>query len=139
VVANQAGGQISPEMLSKLDEDLGRARQRHALVCLHHHPVVMSSRWLDKVGLANADEFWSVIDSHPQVKAVAWGHVHQNFEGKRRSVRLFATPSTCAQFQPRSNEFVIDNQPPAYRLLTLHSNGAIDTGVTSVTAAESAA
>jgi len=139
VVANQAGGHISIEMLAKLDEDLGRARQRHAMVCLHHHPVAMSSRWLDKVGLSNANEFWSVIDSHPQVKAVVWGHVHQPFEGVRRSVRLFATPSTCAQFQPRSDQFVIDNQPPAYRLLTLHSNGAIDTGVHLLTAAESAA
>ena len=99
----------------------------------------MQSRWLDKVGLANADEFWSVIDSHPQVKAVTWGHVHQPFEGLRRKVRLLATPSTCAQFQPRSNDFVIDNQPPAYRLLTLHSNGAIDTGVHNLTAAESVA
>jgi Icc protein len=139
VVANQAGGHISEEMLAKLDEDLGRARQRHAMVCLHHHPVAMSSRWLDKVGLSNANEFWSVIDSHPQVKAVVWGHVHQPFEGVRRSVRLLATPSTCAQFQPRSDQFVIDNQPPAFRLLTMHSNGAIDTGVHVLTAAESAA
>jgi Icc protein len=139
VVPNQAGGRISVEMLTKLDEELGMARQRHALVCLHHHPVAMNSRWLDNVGLANANEFWSVIDSHPQVRAVAWGHVHQAFEGARRNVRLLATPSTCAQFQPRSNDFVIDDQPPAYRLLTLHSNGAIDTGVHFLTAAESAA
>jgi 3',5'-cyclic-AMP phosphodiesterase len=139
VVATQAGGHVSLEQLTKLDEELGRARQRHALVALHHHPVTMQSRWLDKVGLANANEFWSVIDSHPQVKAVVWGHVHQPFEGSRRMVRLLATPSTCAQFQPRSNEFVIDNQPPAYRLLTLHSNGAIDTGVHNLTAAESVA
>ena len=139
VVSGQAGGHISIDMLTRLDEELGRARQRHAMVCLHHHPIAMSSRWLDNVGLANADEFWSVIDSHPQVKAVVWGHVHQNFEGARRGVRLFATPSTCAQFQPRSDQFVIDNQPPAYRLLTLHSNGAVDTGVHSLTAAESVA
>ena len=139
VVPNQAGGRISVEQLTKLDEELGRARQRHAMVCLHHHPVLMQSRWLDSVGLSNADEFWSVIDSHPQVRAVVWGHVHQNFESARRGVRLLATPSTCAQFQPRSDQFVIDSQPPAYRLLTLHSNGAIDTGVHSLTAAESAA
>ena len=139
VVPNQAGGRISVEMLTKLDEELGRARQRHAMVCLHHHPVLMQSRWLDSVGLSNADEFWSVIDSHPQVRAVVWGHVHQNFESARRGVRLLATPSTCAQFQPRSSDFVIDTLPPAYRLLTLHSNGAIDTGVHFLAAAESVA
>jgi len=109
------------------------------MVCLHHHPVAMQSRWLDSVGLANANEFWSVIDSHPQVRAVVWGHVHQAFEGARRGVRLISTPSTCAQFQPRSDQFAIDGLPPAYRLLTLHSNGAIDTGVHFLTAAESAA
>lgn len=139
VVPQQAGGRISLEMLSKLDEELALSRHRHAMVCLHHHPVTMNSRWLDTVGLANANEFWSVIDSHPQVRAVVWGHVHQNFEGSRRGVRLLATPSTCAQFQPRADQFVIDDQPPAYRLLTLHSNGAIDTGVHTLTAAESAA
>jgi Icc protein len=139
VVPNQAGGQISAEMLTKLDEELGMARHRHAMVCLHHHPVAMQSRWLDSVGLANANEFWSVIDSHPQVRAVVWGHVHQAFEGARRGVRLISTPSTCAQFLPRSDQFVIDGLPTAYRLLTLHSNGAIDTGVHFLTAAESAA
>ena len=115
------------------------ARQRHAMVCMHQHPVAMNSRWLDTVGLAIANEFWSFIDSHPQVKGVVWGQVHQDFEGSRRGVRLLATPSTCAQFQPRSDQFVIDNLPPAYRLLTLHSNGAIDTGVHFLTAAESVA
>ena len=88
VIPNQAGGHISVEMLSKLDEDLGRARQRHSMVVLNHHPVAMSSRWLDKVGLANANEFWSVVDSHPQVRAVVWGHVHQPFEGVRRGVLI---------------------------------------------------
>ena len=39
VVPNQAGGRISIEMLTKLDEELGMARHRHAMVCLHHHPV----------------------------------------------------------------------------------------------------
>src|SRR4029078_11654965 len=111
----------------------------HSMVVSNPPRVSMWSRWLDKVGLANANEFWSVIDSHPQVRAVVWGHVHQAFEGVRRNVRLLATPSTTAQVQPRSNEFVIDAQPPAYRLLTLHSNGAIDTGVHFLTAAESAA
>src|ERR1044072_2850149 len=55
VVPDQAGGHVSAEMLTKLDEELGRARQRHALVCLHHHPAAMNSRWLDNVGLANAN------------------------------------------------------------------------------------
>src|SRR5580698_1669402 len=48
-------------------------------VCLHHHPVPMSSDWLDQIGLSNAAEFWSIVDAHRNVRAVLWGHVHQSF------------------------------------------------------------
>ena len=60
----------------------------------------MGSRWLDTVGLANTEEFWRVIDSHAHVRAMVWGHVHQEYDGRRGDVRLFATPSTGAQFLP---------------------------------------
>ena len=33
----------------------------------------MSSRWLDRVGLENAEEFWTVIDRYSCVRAVVWG------------------------------------------------------------------
>ncbi len=39
------------------------AGTRHCMVCLHHHPVPMSSRWLDRVGLNNAAEFLHAIDA----------------------------------------------------------------------------
>jgi Icc protein len=125
---NQVGGRLSAAELARLDTSLGQSGD-HALVCLHHHPVAMRSRWLDSIGLANAEEFWSVIDKHPHVRAVAWGHVHQDFTGMRGSVRLFATPSTGAQFQPNSDKFAIDNRPPAYRQFELFKDGAIATQV----------
>ena len=93
------------------------------MVCLHHHPIAMDSRWLDTIGLANAEEFWRIIDSHAHVRAVAWGHVHQAYEGTRGGVRLFATPSTCAQFLPKSDRYAIDRRPPAYRSFQLHPDG----------------
>ena len=70
------------------------------MVCLHHHPIAMGSRWLDTVGLAEPEAFWRIIDSHAHVRAVVWGHVHQVYDGRRGDVRLFATPSTGAQFLP---------------------------------------
>ena len=48
---------------------------------------------------------------------------------RRRGVRLLATPSTCAQFLPHSNEFAVDGRPPAYRRLTLQPDGTLDTEV----------
>ena len=105
------------------------AGNRHCMVCLHHHPVAMDSRWLDRVGLENAEEFFQTLDRHRNVRALVWGHVHQAYEGLRKGVRMLATPSTCAQFLPHAADFMIDRQPPAYRTLELRADGSLTTEV----------
>lgn len=122
------GGRLSKNELVRLDSALSKSR-KHAMVCLHHHPIAMGSRWLDGVGLADAQDFWQVIDTHAHVRAVVWGHVHQAFDGKRGDVRLFATPSTGAQFLPNSDRYAVDSLPPAYRGFELHDDGRIDSQV----------
>jgi Icc protein len=124
-----ASGRLADAELARLDEALAAHSDRHALVCLHHHPVPMRSRWLDQVGLENADALFGVLDRHPQVRTLLWGHVHQAYDGRRHGVRLLATPSTCAQFAPGTDGFAIDRRPPAYRWLDLHDDGRVETGV----------
>jgi len=77
------------------------------------------------VGLTNADELFAVLDRHRNVRAVLWGHVHQPFDALRGTVRLLATPATCAQFLPHSDEFAVDPRPPAYRTLELRADGTL--------------
>ncbi|MBW4051888.1 MAG: 3',5'-cyclic-AMP phosphodiesterase [Proteobacteria bacterium] len=128
-VAGSDAGRLSTESLAGLQSALAAAPHRHVLVCLHHHPVPMASRWLDRVGLENAGEFLDVIDRHSNVRGIAWGHVHQSYDALRKGVRLLATPSTCAQFLPRAEHFAVDRQPPAYRTLELKADGSIVTDV----------
>jgi Icc protein len=122
------GGRLSGAELERLDAALG-ASPAHAMVCLHHHPIPAGSRWLDTSGLANAAEFWQVIDAHAHVRAISWGHVHQVHDGRRGSVQLFATPSTGAQFLPGSDRYAVDSRPPAYRTFELHADGRIETEI----------
>ena len=131
-VPGQAHGRISAAELARLDAALAGAGERHVLVSLHHHPVRMASRWLDSVGLQNADEFFAITDRHPQLRAILWGHVHQSYDSRRKGVRLLAVPSTCAQFLPHSDQFAVDPSPPGYRRLTLRNDGTIDTEVLRV-------
>jgi len=119
------GGRLVAAELARLDAALQKPGV-HNMVCLHHHPTAMGSRWLDGVGLANSDEFWRIIDTYPNVEAVVWGHVHQIYEGRRGKVRLFATPSTGAQFLPGSDGYAIDLRPPGYRHFRLHADGGIE-------------
>jgi 3',5'-cyclic-AMP phosphodiesterase len=122
------GGRLTQAELSRLDHALKRS-PKHAMVCLHHHPIPMGSRWLDGVGLANPEDFWRIIERHAHVRAVVWGHVHQVYDGMRGNVRLFATPSTGAQFLPESDRYAVDSRPPAYRRFELHADGRIESDV----------
>jgi Icc protein len=128
-IAECAAGRVSAEELAALESALAGAQQRHVLVCLHHHPVPMDSRWLDRVGLQNAAEFFDVIDRHSNVRGIVWGHVHQSYDALRKGVRMLATPSTCAQFVPRAEQFAVDRRPPGYRTLELKADGSIVTDV----------
>lgn len=132
VVPGCAGGALSEASLTALDTILAHAGNRHVLVCLHHHPVPMESRWLDQVGLTNPGEFLSVIDRHSNVRGIVWGHVHQSYDALRNGVRLLATPSTCAQFLPSVEQFALDELPPGYRTLELKPDGSIVTEITWV-------
>jgi Icc protein len=133
--AGHVGGRLTEAELARLDAVLA-ASPAHAMVCMHHHPVDMGSRWLEGIGLANAAAFWRIIDAHRHVRAVVWGHVHQVYDGERNGVRLIATPSTGAQFLPHSDRYAVDSAPPAYRDFELRPDGRLVSQVHWVAAAQ---
>ena len=133
-IVGHVGGRLGEAELMLLERSLAAAQKegRHTLVCLHHQPVAIGSAWLDQQRVADADAFFKVLDRYTGIKAVLWGHVHQEIDRIRNGVRLLASPSTCVQFAPGSERFKVDDQPPGYRWLELHSDGRFDTGVSRV-------
>lgn len=126
-------GHLGTEQLALLERALTEAPQRHHLICFHHHPVSIGCRWMEPIGLRNPEALFAVLDRFPQVRGLLWGHVHQEFDQLRQGVRLLASPSTCVQFAPGSEEFQVDSESPGYRWLRLHDDGRLDTGVSRVT------
>jgi Icc protein len=122
-------GRLGAAELQALEIALAGHRDRPTLVCLHHPPMLMDARGLDALGLLDAGPFTAIIDRHPQVRGVIWGHAHQALDVFRGSIRYMCTPSTCMQFKPRDPGFLIDDRPPGYRVLELHDDGAIATEV----------
>jgi len=123
------GGELGAAELDRLRTALTDKDAGHVLVCIHHHPVPMGSRWLDGVGLRNSDDFFAAIDQSDRVRALLWGHVHQASDTVRRGVRLLSSPSTCSQFLPNNDNFALDTRPPGYRWLELRHDGTIETSV----------
>lgn len=126
-------GYLADDQLELLEQALSEAPQRHHLICFHHHPVSIGCDWMEPIGLRNPDALFAVLDRHPQVKALLWGHIHQEFDQLRNGVRLLASPSTCVQFAPGSEEFQVGSESPGYRWLRLHDDGLLETGVSRVT------
>jgi Icc protein len=128
-VPDSASGELDSSQLAKLERQLEKHPYRHTLVCLHHNPVPVNSQWLDKMTLQNAGDFFDIIDSHPNVRGILWGHVHQEFDQLRKRVRLLGSPSTCIQFARQSKSFGLDQDPPGCRWLALLPDGSIRTSV----------
>ena len=121
-------GELEQSELDVLSSTLN-ADNAHALVCLHHHPVEIGALWLDRIGLRDPEAFLDIVDENEHVEAVLWGHIHQEFDEQRKGKRMLATPSTCIQFKPKSDEFGLDELAPGYRWLNLYEDGSIETKV----------
>ncbi|MEF8792557.1 phosphodiesterase [Thiohalorhabdus sp.] len=123
------GGWLAREELDRAERALAEHPDVPALVALHHPPLSVNSPWMDTMQVANGGQLLALIDRHPQVRAVVFGHIHQAFETERNGVRFLGSPSSCAQFLPGAAASAVDNRPPGYRWLMLAPDGRLDTAV----------
>ena len=124
--AGRAGGIIGDEEMRRVEQVVSGSNAPHVLVCLHHPPVPMHSAWLDTVGLENGARFLERLQALGRIRAVIFGHVHQEYDAVHGGIRVIATPSTCRQFLPNADEFAVDDKPPAYRRVALNADGTLD-------------
>jgi Icc protein len=127
--AGRAGGVVTGAEITRMKSMIASSDADHVLVCLHHPPVDVGSAWLDSVGLDNGEQVLSEMTDCGRVRMALFGHVHQEYDAMHDGIRVVGTPSTCRQFLPNSDDFAVDDRPPAYRRLTLLPDGAAETEV----------
>jgi len=125
-VSGQAGGHIEAAEFARLDDAIANSPATNVMVCLHHPPVAMGSKWLDGVGLDNGAEFIRRVSASGKVRLAIFGHVHQPYDATHDGVQIIGTPSTCRQFARGSDDFAVDDKPPAYRRIVLHADGSFE-------------
>lgn len=133
-VKGQGYGLIDQSELDRLSQLLKQNPKRHVLVLTHHHPLTIDCPWIDRLRLINGEWFMERLAEIPQVRGVAFGHIHQQFNESYDNILLMGTPSTCIQFKPHSKAFELDELTPGYRRITLLSDGEIETEVQFITA-----
>jgi 3',5'-cyclic-AMP phosphodiesterase len=124
----QEGGLLAGEQLDWLDGLLAK-NPAPSLVFLHQHPISVRSAWMDTMDVANGAELIALCDRHPNVRALVFGHIHQELDAERGGYRILGAPSTCVQFLPESDDFALDTRPPGYRELLLYPDGRLETWV----------
>lgn len=122
-VDERAGGYIADSEFDRMDRAISASQAENVMICLHHPPVALGSKWLDSVGMDNGAEALARFTASDKTRLAIFGHVHQVFEAEHAGMQIIATPSTCSQFAAGSDEFAIDDKPPAYRRLELRADG----------------
>jgi Icc protein len=128
-IIGASGGRLLPEELLFLEDCLTSKPDHHALIAIHHHCIATNSTWLDTMQIENSNEFLTILESYPQVKAITTGHIHQEKDDLNKAIRVLGTPSSCFQFTPNSHHFSLDNTMPGYRVIKLYENGKIESEV----------
>lgn len=123
-VPGHTHGNLVEAELNFLDEVLSNNTDRHVMIFMHHQPVPVGCAWVDTQKVRSEYAFFKILDQYEHVKAVVWGHVHQEFCQVRNGVRLLATPSTSIQFKANSDDFAVDHLMPGYRWFELNPDGS---------------
>lgn len=124
----EISGRLAPAQLAALEAVLA-GDERPALVALHHQPWFVGSPWIDRYPLLESEGFHAVLERHPRVRLVLWGHVHQDVTLTRGTVTGLGAPSTVSNSLPGQSKFTADPAGPACRWLKLQPGGAFETGL----------
>lgn len=125
-------GNLSKQQLSLIEALLQQHKEKHVLIAMHHPPIHINCAWIDEINLLNSKEFINSIAKYKNIKAIVFGHVHQDTGKALNGIQYLSCPSTCHQYKPNSDEFAFDDLAPGYRWIDLHQDGNIKTGVTRI-------
>ncbi|WP_433998642.1 3',5'-cyclic-AMP phosphodiesterase [Endozoicomonas sp.] len=128
-IPGQIPGFLASKELQFLEQYLTDNPDKHTLVAFHHPAYSIESQWLDNISLKNASQFIELIQSYPNTRVVLNGHIHQEKDQFIQNVRFLSTPSTCVQFKPKCDDFMLDDRWPGYRELELMPDGTVNTRV----------
>jgi len=128
-LAGRDEGELGEQEVSRLEAFLQENSENYKVIFMHHQPIEVDSDFIDLLGLQNKQLFWEIISRYRHIKAVVFGHVHQEYDEYYHGIRLLSTPATSVQFKPRSHDLEFDIPSHAYRTITLHRDGSLRTNI----------
>lgn len=98
LVEGQGGGRLRVRSLDHLAEALDQSDGQPVVVAVHHPPLRTGIRFMDAIGLANAEALEGILRRHDGPLRVLAGHVHGVYHGMLGGHSVVTAPSTCSAF-----------------------------------------
>jgi len=97
-VPGEEAGRLGAEPLAWLEGELAAHPAEPAWLFLHHPPLPIYQRWLDRSGLREPEPLLALLSRHPQVAGVCYGHVHQSRRWRIDRTLFLGVPALAFQF-----------------------------------------
>ena len=98
IVPGEDGGSLCEDRLRWISDRLDRERHRPTFIFMHHPPVQIGMPFIDDLNCRGGEAFGQIVARHPQILAIACGHVHRPVNLAWCGTLLNTCPSTCYQF-----------------------------------------
>ncbi|MEM9243518.1 MAG: metallophosphoesterase [Pseudomonadota bacterium] len=128
-VPGKASGYFNQKELDFLEDTLKTTEKNQVLIACHHHSLSCDSPLMDTMMIKNADTFNQLIANYTNVKAVFFGHIHQELNKKYHHIDYFGCPATAMPFMPKMTTLSFDKKTPGYRKIILSNGSALRTQV----------
>lgn len=125
--ARPSAGFLCSSRLAWLAAQLGAHQGTPTTLFLHHPPFSLGVEYFREMLLRNGDEMEALLDRHPQVRHVAFGHVHVTTSGWSRSRSFSAARGTCHPIRPLLHGMtaLYVDRPPSYEIILVENGRTI--------------
>lgn len=114
-----SAGHLCARRLAWLEATLKAEPTTPTMLALHHPPFDLGMEYFRYMLLADGAELEALLDRHPQVVHLAFGHVHVPVFGRRRGRSFSTARGTCHPMLPPFTGMATDyvDRPPSYELI----------------------
>ena len=105
-----------------LTDVLAQAQDKPVYFFMHHPPFEIALPKLDQYAMTNGDEFAKVVEAHPDIRHIFFGHVHRPVSGSWRGIPFSALRGTNHQNWltfDTSRVNISSLEPPGYAVIFL--------------------
>ena len=126
----KASGILCEKRLQWLKKNLDRAAQANSnvYIFMHHAPMNVGIKALDKIKLANGYEFKNLIQNYTNIRHLFFGHLHRACHGSWAGVSFSTVKATAHQtsLNLKTKKLKVSiGETPSYAIILIANNDII--------------